>query len=124
LATDIDPRAVQATRENCWRNGLVVGEQEGSPLPKVTVREASLPSLMERPTGYDVIVANILADVIVDVLQAGLAQLLAGHGILILGGIITGQAEEKVAAGLGQCRLRILERTVEGDWVTLVAAPS
>lgn len=120
LATDIDPRAVQATQENCQRNGLVVG----GPEPHVMVQEGSLPAPAERSPGYDVVVANILADVIVELLQAGLPELLTGHGRLVLGGMIAGQAEEKVSIALGQAGLGIIERTVEGDWVSLVAAPS
>jgi ribosomal protein L11 methyltransferase len=111
LATDIDPIAVTATVENCARNGL-----EGY----VEAREGSLPDPGERPAGWPVIVANILADVIVLLLVQGLSRLLAAEGRLILSGIIEPRAADVVAA-LDRHGLRLVERTQEGDWVCLIA---
>lgn len=112
LATDVDPIAVAATVENCQRNGVAA---------LVTAREGSLPERAEQPAGWQVIVANILADVIVQLLVEGMQQLLAPGGRLIVSGIIEPRAAE-VEAALDQARLRVLERLVEGDWVALVAA--
>jgi ribosomal protein L11 methyltransferase len=112
LATDIDPIAVAATEENCQRNGVV---------DLVTARQGSLPERTEQSAGWPVIVANILADVIVQLLVDGMAQLLAKDGLLIVSGIIEPRAAE-VEAALDQADLRVLDRMVEGDWVALVAA--
>jgi ribosomal protein L11 methyltransferase len=112
LATDIDPIAVAATRENWERNDLGDG---------LEVREGSLPGPDERPQGWPIVVTNILADVIVLLLGQGLDQLLAGGGRLILSGIIEQRAGDVVAA-LERCRMPVVERTQEGDWVCLVAA--
>lgn len=111
LATDIDPVAVQATVENCQRNGVerVVRAQVGS-----------LPDPALRPDGWQVVVANILAEVIVDLLAAGMAARLAPRGRLIMSGIIAERADA-VTAALEQSGLRLCERTEEGDWVCLVA---
>ncbi len=111
LATDIDPVAVEATRANCELNGLghLVQAQEGS-----------LPDPQARPEGWQVIVANILAEVIVDLLQHGLLRLLAVDGRLILSGIIN-LREDLVLSALDRYGLRVVERTEEGDWVCLVA---
>lgn len=112
LATDIDPIAVAATVENCQRNGVEA---------LVTAREASLPERAEQPAGWPVIVANILADVIVQLLVDGMARLLAGDGRLIVSGIIEPRAGD-VEVALDRAGLRIVQRLSEGDWVALVAA--
>ena len=111
LATDIDPIAVEATVENCQRNGLT---------HLVQARAGSLPSLDERPQGWPVVVANILAEVIVLLLDEGMADLLAADGVLIMSGIIEPRADDVLAA-LEQHNLRLVERIEEGDWVALVA---
>ena len=64
LATDIDPIATAATMENCTRNGL-----DG----RIEARDASLPGPDDRPGGWHVVVANILADVIVLLLDQGVS---------------------------------------------------
>ncbi len=111
LATDIDPIAVAATVENCQRNGVDA---------LVSARAGSLPERAERPAGWPVIVANILADVIVQLLVGGMARLLAGDGRLIVSGIIEPRAGD-VETALAQAGLETVERLVEGDWVALVA---
>lgn len=111
LATDIDPIAVAATVENCQRNGVDA---------LVSARAGSLPERAERPAGWPVIVANILADVIVQLLVEGMARLLAGDGRLIVSGIIEPRAGD-VETALAQAGLETVERLVEGDWVAMVA---
>lgn len=113
LATDIDPVAVQATDENAQRNGVAA---------LVQTVAGSLPDPQVRATGWQVIVANILAPVIGDLLGQGMANLLAADGRLLLGGIIEAQAEEVLAA-LERQSLQVLEQAREGDWVCLVAGP-
>lgn len=114
LATDIDPIAVAATEENCQRNGVAA---------QVTARTGSLPAPSEQPVGWQVIVANILAEVIVQLLAEGMPRLLADEGRLIVSGIIAPRAAE-VEAALDRAGLRVLERMMEGDWVALVATRS
>ena len=95
LATDIDPIAVQATEENCQRNGVA---------DQVLARVGSLPARDERPEGWPVIVANILAEVIAGLLDEGLGDLLADDGKLILSGIIE-PARRAGDGGAGSPRL-------------------
>jgi ribosomal protein L11 methyltransferase len=111
LATDIDPIAVAATRANGDLNGVA---------HLIQALEGSLPDRALPPPGWQVIVANILAEVIADLLDAGMAQRLAAGGRLVLSGIIN-LREEIVLAALGRRDLRVVERTQEGDWVCLVA---
>jgi ribosomal protein L11 methyltransferase len=87
----------------------------------VAAREGSLPDRSEQPAGWPVIVANILADVIVQLLVDGMQRLLAEHGRLIVSGIIEARAGE-VETALDEAGLRVVDRTVEGDWVALVAS--
>lgn len=112
LATDIDPIAVAATNENATRNGVHAA---------ITARTGSLPDRTEHPAGWPVIVANILADVIVELLVAGMADLLAVEGRLIVSGIIEPRAAD-VERALNAAGLHLVDGLNEGDWVALVAA--
>jgi ribosomal protein L11 methyltransferase len=111
LATDVDPVAVEAARENCRRNGVD---------HLVTVRKGSLPERLTRPSGWSVVVVNILAEVIGQLLEEGLDAQLAGDGFLILSGIIS-ERTELVLGALKQRQLKVVESSREGDWIGLVA---
>lgn len=105
-SVDNDPVAVRVAEENVAVNA--VGD-------RVTVAEASVP-----PTGaWDVVVANILADVIL-----GMADLLRGAlkpgGVLVASGIIENRAED-VRQGLSRAGLTVYETRTEGEWVALLA---
>ncbi|HEX5670804.1 MAG TPA: 50S ribosomal protein L11 methyltransferase [Sulfuricurvum sp.] len=65
---------------------------------------------------YDVIVANIVADVLVFI-ASDLKKRLRDNGILILSGIMD-KYEDKVLRAYKTCTLE--ERIVENEWVTLV----
>lgn len=110
LALDKDPQAVEVARENVLRNGVA---------DRVTVMEGSLAQAHGR---FDVVVVNILARVIVEMLEQGLAERLAPGGRLILAGLIVDQEAEVVAA-LHRAGLRPAGRQQIDDWVGLVALP-
>ena len=86
-AVDIDPMAVQACTENAMRNG--VNQQIGSFLP------ADLPQTPSH--SYDLVIANILADVIIE-LRDTLLHHLKANGTLLLTGILSSQADRVIAA--------------------------
>jgi ribosomal protein L11 methyltransferase len=65
------------------------------------------------------VVANILAETIVE-LMAGLVSHLAAEGTLITSGIIADRAEA-VVASLHEHGVSLVERRDEGEWVALVA---
>lgn len=117
LATDIDPIAVNVARENALRNGVPLDAAPG-----VTVQAGSVPEGMANR--FDVIVANILAEVLVKLFDGEysyppLAEPLKPGGALILAGIIEERAEMVVeAARRHGCTL--IDRKQEGDWVALV----
>lgn len=113
-AFDTDSLAVRATLDNAAQNGV---EQA------IHVWRGELDSVHEESTRrqWDVVVANILAPVIIQLLNdSGLLTYVATAGRLILSGIILEQGsavEEAIQAAGGQ-----VERTITaGDWVTYVA---
>ncbi len=64
------------------------------------------------------VVANILAPVIVRLFNAGMANLIAEHGAIILSGILFEQEQSVIEAGQAK-GLRLIERRQSGDWVAL-----
>ena len=117
VATDIDPIALQVTKQNVELNGL--GTLIGSDL---LVELGSVPADMAGR--FPVMVANILAEVIVKLFDsaydnAPLAEPLAPGGRLILSGIIDTKAE-MVFEAAQRHGLTLSERLQETDWVALV----
>ncbi|WP_404413341.1 50S ribosomal protein L11 methyltransferase [Vreelandella aquamarina] len=104
-ATDIDPQALQASRDNAQRNAI-----EESQL--ALYYPAQLPA-----GDYPLVTANILAGPLVE-----LAAMIAGHvaagGCIALSGILANQAEEVRDAYQAQ-GLRMDEPTLREGWVRL-----
>jgi ribosomal protein L11 methyltransferase len=135
VAVDNDPIAVQATAENVERNGVqsIVTTGEGSLGPgaqlghwlgsdwAIKQRAASRadgPVAFEPEQEFDLIVANILANVHV-LLAPHLHRALKAGGLLITSGIIADR-EADVAEAFAAAGLMQVERLQEGDWVALV----
>jgi ribosomal protein L11 methyltransferase len=110
LAVDTDPLAVRVARENVVLNQVQA---------VVDVKEGTVPTSHLRPRGADLVLANILAETIVELAPALVASL-APEATLIAGGIITDRRDAVVAALTGQ-GLSILDERVDGDWVVLIA---
>lgn len=108
LAVDNDDIAVQATGQNVALNPEVAGV--------ITAADGTIEAVGEEQ--FDLIVANIIARVIIEV-AAPLAAALKPDGILIASGIIAERADE-VALALAAVGFHHYERRVEGDWVALV----
>jgi ribosomal protein L11 methyltransferase len=102
-ANDEDPIAVEVARANALRNGASV-EITGSPL-------AALPG------PFDLVVANILASVLVQLAPALAARVAAG-GELVLAGIL-GPQEEEVRAPFLALGLAPLQGARRGEWSLL-----
>ncbi len=108
FATDVDRTAVEVATENVDRNE--VGH-------KVVVQHGSIPTDADPP---DTIVVNILAEVILKLLeQERLSDYLKSGGKLILSGIID-QSAKVLVPRLGEFGLKILERRVNGSWHALL----
>jgi ribosomal protein L11 methyltransferase len=114
LGVDVDPEAVQAAQANAELNG-VAGQLEVK-LGSVAEIISGRTSLKKAP----LVLANILAPVIIRLLDDGLAHLLDPGGVLVISGILDEQAGE-VEGALRAHGLPLLERRQIADWVALAA---
>jgi ribosomal protein L11 methyltransferase len=108
-AFDTDAVAVDATRQNVERNGLS---------QQITVGQGSAVAARDEAP-YDLIVANILAGVIIELAPA-LYGLLKPGGTLLSSGIIVDRGESVVQA-LELAGLPVQKREQEGDWLCLIS---
>lgn len=113
-AVDIDPNATRIARENACRNGLE-DDRYRVFTGNVLEDQALLQSLSDRK--YDIILANIVADVII-ALAPTIAPLLKDDGVYITSGIITDRGDE-VQATYEQEPLQQLHIAQSGDWLAL-----
>lgn len=106
-AIDIDPLSVKAAKENAKLNHID---------EYLTVR---LGNLLDQVKGqYDVITANIVADVIISLL-ADIKPFMKPNGVLILSGIIR-EREADVLDALDQYNYSIAEKHQDGEWIAFV----
>lgn len=114
-AVDIDQNSVKIAQENAVKNGF--GAPRFSAVcGNVLEDEAFSSSLGER--FYDVVVANIVADVIIA--MCGLFdRYLKQDGVLICSGIIS-QREDEVKEALEQSGFETVSRHEKQDWSALV----
>jgi len=100
------------TRENAGNNGVAA---------KLTFQLGSV----ENAAGgqFEVVTANILADVLVDLLEKGLAGTVAPGGALILSGI-RAEREAAIVQALGLLGFGVVERQSTDGWVALLARPT
>jgi ribosomal protein L11 methyltransferase len=104
-ANDNDPIAVRVARENAEANGVAL-ELTVAPVEEIAGR-------------FDVVVANILANTLVE-LASSLAAKLAPGGVVLLSGILLPQEEEVRAAYLAQGLTPFPgEDRREGEWSLL-----
>jgi ribosomal protein L11 methyltransferase len=107
LAVDVDPIAVEASAANARRNGLA---------RRIRSRGGSSPSGEGR---FDVVLANLIASLLVALVDGLVEDLLPG-GTLLASGIFANREAEVVAAFEAR-GLVIARRWTEGDWVALEA---
>ncbi|QUO33175.1 50S ribosomal protein L11 methyltransferase [Faecalicatena sp. Marseille-Q4148] len=116
LGTDLDPCAIDATHENMEVNGIRKDQYEvmiGNIIDDTTVQDAV------GYEKYDIVAANILAEVLVPLTPVILHQLKPG-GIYITSGIIDDK-ETKVVETVKAAGLEVLEVNHQGEWVSVVA---
>ncbi len=116
LGTDLDPCTVNATKENMEVNGI--GEDRfrliiGNLIDDESVREAV------GYEAYDLVVANILAEVLVPLTPVAVKHLKKG-GVYITSGILE-EKEELVVNAVKAAGLELLEVTHQGEWVSVAA---
>ncbi|SFE28763.1 50S ribosomal protein L11 methyltransferase [Alteribacillus iranensis] len=108
LALDVDDKAVQVAEENIDLNN------ESN---RIHVRKNNLLDYTEEKA--DIIVANILAEIILDMINEAY-QVLHSNGIFITSGIISRKREE-VETALLQAGFEIVEVKEMDDWVSIAA---
>lgn len=116
VGTDLDPCAIDATYENMEVNGITKDQYEVMIGNIIDDKEVQDKVGYEK---YDIVVANILADVLVPLTPVILHQLKTG-GIYITSGIIDAK-EETVVEAVKETGLEVLEVTYQGEWVSVTA---
>ena len=118
VGVDIDPRAEDIARENAAINGLMADR-----FTAVTGDVISDRAMMEQLAGegYDIVLANIVADVIIP-LSPVVPHFLKSTGVFICSGILEQRLPEVQraieGAGLTVCSVRKIE-----DWCQITARP-
>jgi ribosomal protein L11 methyltransferase len=112
LAVDTDAQAIAVSQENAALNGVLDRLELG--VGSVAEVRAGLFSMQQAP----IIVVNILAPVIMRLLDQGLGKLVAPGGFMILSGILEEQSV-KLQAALQEYDLRVQSHRQKGDWVAL-----
>lgn len=116
LGTDLDPCAIDATHENMEVNGIRKDQYEvmiGNIIDDTAVQDA---------VGYgkyDIVAANILADVLVPLTPVIIHQMKPG-AVYITSGIIEDK-EQVVVEAVKAAGLEVLEVNHQGEWVSVVA---
>lgn len=116
VGTDLDPDCMISTRKNMEVNHLDAG------LGTFYVGNLIDDEELQKKTGteeYDIVVANILADVIIPMAPVIPARLKSG-GYFITSGIIDFK-EQEVKAAIEQAGLSVVEINHQGEWVNITA---
>ncbi len=114
-ATDIDPVSIDVTGENAGINGVPTGQGQGR--VALAVADGTDSALVQRRSPYDLIVANILAQPLID-LAPDIAAIAAPYAQIVLAGLLTSQADA-VARAYRRQHCRVASRIVLGDWTIL-----
>lgn len=116
LGTDLDPCAIDATHENMEVNGIRKDQYEvmiGNIIDDKAVQDAV------GYEKYDIVAANILADVLVPLTPVIIHQMKPG-AVYITSGIIEDK-ENVVVEAMKAAGLEVLEVNHQGEWVSVVA---
>ncbi len=116
VGTDLDPCAIDATHENMEVNGIAQDQYE------VMIGNIINDKAVQDKAGYlkyDIVVANILADVLTELTPVIVNQMKKG-GIYITSGIIDDK-EKTVVEAVENAGLEVLEVTYQGEWVSVTA---
>ena len=116
VGTDLDPCAIAATHENMEVNGIPRDRYE------VMIGNIIDDKAIQDRVGYecyDIVAANILADVLTQLTPVIVNQLKPG-GIYITSGIIDDK-EQTVVEAVKAAGLEVLDVTYQGEWVCVTA---
>ncbi len=107
-AYDIDPTAVKVARENIKDSGQT----------NITCDRSDLLRQVEmQDSGYDVICANIVADIIIR-MTPDVGRYMADDGVLLASGIILERSEDVISC-FEKYGFKIVEKSVDNGWCAL-----
>ena len=101
-AIDVEEAAVPTTLANATRNGVAVS--------------VSTTSVAALKGSWDVVLANILAPILIE-LASDLTRLVARGGRIVLSGLIDAQRDRVLAAYPG---FEVVEQRIDGVWIGLL----
>jgi ribosomal protein L11 methyltransferase len=111
-AYDIDPMAVRVANENSRESGLE---------DKITCEQSDLLKQVEnRVGGYDIICANIVADIIIR-MTPDVSPFMSKKTVLLASGIIAERCDDVVAC-FKEHGFKIVERAEDNGWCALAVA--
>lgn len=116
VGTDLDPCAISATRENLEANQIPEGSMD------VMIGNIIDDKAVQDQVGYekyDIVTANILADVLIPLTPVICHQMKPG-ALYITSGILDVK-ENVVVKAVKDAGLEILEVTHQGEWVSVTA---
>ncbi len=116
VGTDLDPCAIEAVQENMAANNIAPECFE------MMIGNLITDKIVQDKVGYekyDIVVANILADVLVPLTPVIVNQLKPG-GVYITSGIIDNK-EQIVRDAVEAAGLEVIEVTYQGEWVSVTA---
>ncbi|MGN0396905.1 MAG: 50S ribosomal protein L11 methyltransferase [Candidatus Fimimorpha sp.] len=117
VGTDLDENAITAAKENTQANAIDPAKFEvytGNLIDDQAIKD------IVGYGDYDVVVANILADVIIP-LQAEVPPHLKKGGIFITSGIINMKEQAVKDAFAANDAFEVIETTYQGEWVSITA---
>ena len=115
IATDIDPVAVDVSRDNAAINGVKLGHGSGELL--LAVADGMDSAMLTARAPFDLLIANILAGPLIELAPAFAAALAPG-GHILLAGLLDTQADA-VAAAYERLGMTLHDRGT-GEWPVLV----
>jgi ribosomal protein L11 methyltransferase len=115
VGVDIDPLAIKASAENAALN------QVSERLELATGSVADVRGGRFSLKKAELVFANILAPVLIQLLDQGLGDLVAANGCLVLSGILAEQSLS-VEVALADHGFRLVDKLQAGDWVALAAS--
>lgn len=117
FGTDLDENAITAVGENMEANGI--GQDQFQVLQGNIIDDPAVQDAAGYGR-YDVVVANILADVII-LLQKEIAVHLKKGGVFITSGIINLKEDAVMAAFAANDAFEVVEVTYQGEWLSVTA---
>ena len=115
IATDIDPIAVDVSRDNAAINGVKLGHGQGELL--LAVADGMDSPMLAARAPFDLLIANILAGPLIE-LAPDFAKALAPGGTIILAGLLDTQAD--TVARAYEVQGMKLHHGGTGEWPVLV----